>query len=288
MIRDIEHLASVALGGRVPGTPGADSAAAFIARRFVDLQLIPAFESCDSSGDCTRAVYQYFRLPRPWTEIVAVNIAALLQGSDPAVRHEVLVVGAHYDHLGRSTMFARDTAAIGLRLGADDNASGTAAMLEVARRLADRPPGRSVLFVAFGAEEFGLIGSSVFVDNAPVSLDSLSAMLNLDMIGRLRSQALTVHGLDTSPMLNALLDSANAGIGLRLQRRGDVGRSDHVSFSQRGVPVLHFFTGLHSDYHTVGDRADRINTSGLVRIIDLVESITRAIADHPDLLPRRN
>lgn len=290
VLRDIEYLASTALGGRQPGQPGADSAAVFIGRRFIELRLRPAFTSCDSTGECATKLYQRFQLPAPypWNGIVAVNVAALLPGSDPDVRHEVLVVGAHYDHLGRSTDFARDPRRMGIRPGADDNASGTAAMLELARRLAHRPPRRSVLFVAFGAEELGLFGSSVFVDNPPVPLDSLSAMLNLDMVGRLRSRGLIVHGLDTSPMLSAFLDSANATIGLTLRKQRDVGRSDQVSFSEKGVPVLHFFTGEHPDYHTVRDRPDRINTSGLVSIVDLAEAIARAIGDHSDLLLRRN
>lgn len=285
--RDIEYLASVKLGGREPGRPGADSAAVFIGQQFLDLQLLPAFISCDSGGTCNRQLYQYFILPSPWNHIAAVNVGAIVPGADPSVRHEIIVIGAHYDHLGRSTTFARDTLAIGIRVGADDNASGTAAVLELARRFAERPPRRSVLLIAFGAEEYGLIGSNVFVDNSPVSLDSMTAMLNLDMIGRLRSQGVIVHGLDTSPLLDALLDSANVAIQLPLRKRPDIGRSDQVSFSAHGIPAVHFFTGEHSDYHTLGDRPDRLNVSGLVSIINVAELLARLIADYPALLPRR-
>jgi hypothetical protein len=146
-------------------------------------------------------------------------VVALVEGTDPAVRGQVVVVGAHYDHLGRETTFAADPkAGRVIHNGADDNASGTAAVLELARRLQARPPRRSVLFVAFSGEELGILGSSHFVDHSPVPADSMAAMLNFDMVGRLRDDKVIVYGTGTAAELPALVDSANAA-GPRLAVR---------------------------------------------------------------------
>ena len=273
---DIEYLASDALEGRGTGTPGNDSAAAFAARRYASLGL--------------RAISAAYRQPftaRPAmsahngvaAQYPTQNVVAFLEGSDRALRGQVIVLGAHIDHLGRSQTGALDPEARdAIRNGADDNASGTAAVLELARLLRASRPKRSVLFVNFSGEEMGLLGSQYFVEHSPVPLDSVVAMLNFDMIGRLRGDSLIVYGVATARELPALLDSANAGVGLHVRGVGDgFGASDHSSFFARGLPVLHFFTNIHEDYHRASDDASKINAAGVAKVVTLAERVVRQL-----------
>lgn len=290
-MQDLGFLASPALGGRATGTPDAVKAAHFIGQRYLALGLQPVFPTpCGPAPRCESAYLQRFVVPPgpfPGSGGFAMNVAAILPGADPSVSHEFVVIGAHYDHLGTSPIGSRDPRFPGVRLGADDNASGTAAILELARRFAERPPRRSILFVAFGAEELGLVGSRAFVDEPPVSLDSITAMINLDMVGRLQGKPLIVYGTHSSSVLRTLVDSAGSITGQRLRPLGPgEGRSDHASFRRHDVPALHFHTGEHLDYHTARDRTERIDGPGLMRVIDVVEATTRLLADHAGRLPR--
>jgi hypothetical protein len=216
------------------------------------------------------------------------NVLGRLPGRVP----ETLVIGAHYDHLGRGGSGALDPSAAGeVHHGADDNASGTAALLELARSLAGRGARlrRSVVFAAFGAEELGLLGSVHFVERPPLPLSQVVGLLNLDMIGRLEPRGLFVQGTDTSPAWPELLEAANREPELRLRLLGGgTGPSDHASFFHMGVPVLFFFTGIHSDYHRPSDTAERIDATGMSRILSLVEPIALAVADSDRPLPFRD
>jgi hypothetical protein len=201
------------------------------------------------------------------------NVIGVLEG-DGSRAEETIVLGAHYDHLGYGGYGSRRPGQRVIHPGADDNASGTAALLEIARRFAARPerPARRLVFVAFDAEERGLIGSRHYVDHPSVPLADTVAMLNFDMIGRLRKGELTVTGLQTAAEFAALLDLAGEQGELRIRRSDRVtGAGDHYSFYQRGIPVLHFFTGLTSEYHTPEDTFETINVDGVVQIIDLSE-----------------
>jgi hypothetical protein len=294
--RDVSRLADDALEGRATGTAGNDSAALFIARRFQALGLDPIAPSptgCSprGGGDACLAGYAQPFIARsaalahsgaPW-ELPARNVAAVLTGRDPALRGEYVVIGAHFDHLGRSTAGALDPGAgDAIRNGADDNASGTSAVLELARLLARRPPARSVVFVAFSGEELGLLGSQFFVEHSPVPLGAVRAMLNFDMVGRLRDDKLIVYGVATADEMQAILDSANAEPRLAISAVGDgFGPSDHSSFYAKEIPVLHFFTDLHDDYHRATDDAALVSASGVARIVDYAERVVRAIADRP-------
>ena len=273
---DVEYLASQALAGRRAGTPGSDSAANFIASRLADLGLQAAFTLTDcGSAPCRRSYFQLFHT----TGVATTNVGAFIVGTDSALRDEVVAITAHYDHLGRTSTNIRDPAPTAIHPGADDNASGTAAVLELARRLADRPPRRSVLILAFGAEELGLIGSRVFVEHPPIVLRRIVIALNLDMVGRLRNDRVTVYGGE-STYLRALVDSANVAPRLMLVvEPTSSGRSDDHSFSSHGVPALHFTTGEHPSYHLSTDTAAQIEYAGMVRVIDLVERVARAAAD---------
>jgi hypothetical protein len=289
---DIAYLAGDRLEGRGTGTPGNDSAAAFIARRFAALKLRQLL------GDYRQPFIAYALSVAHSTQPRALptqNVVAVLPGRDPALATQYVVVGAHFDHLGRSTEGALDPQSKGaIRKGADDNASGTAAVLELARLLAASPPRRSIVFVTFSGEEMGLLGSQYFVEHSPVSVDSVAAMINFDMVGRLRDDKLIVYGVATASELPALVDSANvaaAGAGapwelpLRITALGDgFGPSDHSSFYARSVPVLHFFTDLHEDYHRASDVVKKINAAGEAHVVDVAARVIRAIADRPSRL----
>jgi aminopeptidase YwaD len=284
--RDIEFLASDQLEGRLSGTPGNDSAAAYIARRYRSLGLTPLAPGYVQPFNARSAedAHTGRTEPRP-----TQNVVALLRGRDPALRDEYIVIGAHFDHLGRSPVSARDPeAGNAIRNGADDNASGTAAVLDLARLLAADPPRRSVIFANFSAEELGLLGSSWFVNHSPVPTGSIVAMLNFDMVGRLRDDRLMVYGTATATELKGIVDSANAAGAaagsamLRVTGGGDgYGRSDQSSFYAKDIPVLHFFTDLHEDYHRATDDADKINAAGEARVVELALRVARAIADRP-------
>src|SRR5262245_11453047 len=206
------------------------------------------------------------------------NVAATLPGSDPDAG--IVVVGAHYDHLGLGLSGSLEAQPEGkIHHGADDNASGVAAMLEVARALAREQPARTLIFAAFGAEELGALGSSYFVKSPPVPFEQIAAMVNLDMVGRLREDALDVHGVGTSPVWRRLVEEANRGPALKLHwHEGGLGPSDHSSFYLASKPVLFLFTGVHSDYHRASDTADKLNAAGLARVTDLVTSIVAGLA----------
>jgi Zn-dependent M28 family amino/carboxypeptidase len=226
-----------------------------------------------------------FRSAYPGTfEHLSQNVAAIVPGTDSAFAAEYVVVGAHYDHLGRSNEDALDPRPFPtMHLGADDNGSGTVGVLELARRLAAHPARRPIIFANFSAEEQGLIGSEVFVENSPVHLDAIIAMFNLDMIGRLRSKHLVFYRSGDNKRFDRLVDSVERlppALDFDLDRiPTSRANSDELSFERAGIPVLGFFTDFHADYHRAGDVIARINFPGLETVVDLSERVIRAIAD---------
>src|SRR5687768_14322551 len=273
---DIAYLADDALEGRGTGTPGNDSAAAYAASRYAQLGLRAIAPGYLQRFTARSAMAAHAGGP---AELRTQNVVALLPGSDPALRGQAIVIGAHIDHLGRSSTGARDPeAGDAIRNGADDNASGTAAVLELARLLRVHPPRRSVIFVNFSGEELGLLGSQYFLEHSPVPIDSVVAMLNFDMIGRMRGDSVIVYGVATARELPSLLDSANTPIGLSVRALGDgFGPPDHSSFFARNIPVLHFLTNLHEDYHRATHHVDKVNAAGAARVIALAERVVREI-----------
>lgn len=283
--RDIAYLASDQLEGRLTGTPGNDSAAAYIARRYAALRLIAPFPGYLQKFEARSMSDAHAgRTEGRRTE----NVAAIVRGRDAVLREEYIVIGAHFDHLGRSSEFATDPEAKdAIRNGADDNASGTAAVMELARLFAANPPKRSLMFVNFSGEELGLLGSSWFVNHSPVPLSRIVMMINFDMVGRLRDDKLIVYGAKTATELAALLDSANAAPGAHFTLRavGDgYGPSDQSSFYSKDIPVLHFFTDTHEDYHRASDDVEKINAAGEARVVALARDVARSIADRPGRL----
>lgn len=210
------------------------------------------------------------------------NVMAWLEGSDPKLKDQVIVIGAHYDHLGLggpNSLFPRYGE---IHHGADDNASGAAAVIELARIFAagKTRPRRSILFVWFSGEEEGLLGSSEFVQHPPIPLTRVAAMINLDMVGRMKNNALIIGGTGTTPSWKPILDRVNQNhhFDLKLQDEG-YGPSDHASFYKENVPVLFFFTGVHEDYHRPSDTADKIDARAEARVVDYACQVIKGIDD---------
>jgi len=275
---DVEYLASDALEGRGTGTAGHDSASAYVVRRYTALGLRPALPGYVQRFTARSAVQAHSGTAAPAGRPTQ-NVVALVPGTDPRLSGQVIVVGAHLDHLGRSTTGALDPDAIdAIRNGADDNASGSAAVLEMARLVSARPARRTIVFVNFSGEELGLLGSQYFVEHPPVPLDSMVAMLNFDMVGRLRGDSVIVYGTGNALEMNAVVDSANAPLGMHLSRVPDgMGPSDQTSFLARKIPSLHFFTNLHDQYHRATDDAPLIHAAGIARIVTLADRVLREI-----------
>ena len=205
------------------------------------------------------------------------NVVGLLPGQDPALADETVVLGAHYDHLGLGGHDSMVPKLVGqIHNGADDNASGTAGVLELAAALSrdNSARRRSYLFMAFAGEELGLHGSAHWTNHPTRTLKKVVAMLNMDMIGRSRGNQISLGGIGTSPMFPELVkDSASqSGIEVRTSQSG-YGSSDHTSFYVKDVPVLFFFSGLHSDYHRPTDDWEKINVPGAIRILEMVYQI---------------
>jgi len=265
------------------------------------------------------------------TEIVrreapAANVVGVLEGADVKLKHEVVVIGAHYDHLGRGGQGSLAGREGEIHHGADDNASGVAGLLELARTFAKERKSvrRTMVFIAFGGEEEGLLGSSYYVKNPSLPHAQTVAMINLDMIGRMKENKLIVGGVGTSAEWKQWIERANSGLYLNVKaagttspeeevRRGNYpvviganggaianaapggrfaltltedgfGPSDHASFYARQTPVLFFWTGTHEDYHKPSDTADRINYEGQLRIVSFVRDILRLL-DASDARP---
>ena len=223
------------------------------------------------------------------------NVIGVLPGRGPLAQESV-IVGAHYDHVGMGGYGSLAPGTIAVHNGADDNASGTAAMLATAKQLHDSlaevASHRQVVFIAFTGEERGLIGSRFYVRNPRFPLESTVGMVNLDMVGRVRDNELTVYGTGSGDSLDAMVERANQGQQFELFKvASGYGPSDHQSFYEAGVPVLFFFTGLHNDYHRPTDDFDKIDFGGLTRVTDIVSKVTFELAtrkDRPKYLKTEN
>ena len=217
------------------------------------------------------------------------NVIGVLEGEGP-LAHETIVIGAHYDHVGLGEEGSLAPGSKEVHNGADDNGSGTVSLLELARRLAARKekPSRRLVFIAFTAEERGLIGSNHYVKNPLFPLKDTVAMFNMDMVGRLRDDKLTVFGTGTSSRWKPLLDELGKKHGFKLAYQPEgLGPSDHAKFYSEKIPVLHLFTNTHRDYHRPSDDVDKINVPGMNRIVDFLEEIvlkTLASKERPDFV----
>jgi hypothetical protein len=216
------------------------------------------------------------------------NVVAMLPGTDPNLKNEYVVVGAHFDHLGMGGQGSgsRTIDTIAVHNGADDNASGVAAVIELAEKLASEEKNRrSIIFAAFGAEEMGLVGSKTFTANPPVKTNEVVAMFNFDMVGRLdtTTNAISIGGTKTAIETEDILKDLNPGFELAFSEEG-VGPSDHASFYLQNIPVFFISTGAHSDYHTPGDDAKTINYEGERKVTEYAHVLVLEVANRDSAL----
>ena len=263
----VEVLADDSLEGRQPGTAGSLKAAEYLRARFKDFGL----PGGGANGEAFQPFAPNYR-----------NVLVLLKGSDPELQHETIVVGAHYDHVGYGTS-RNSRGPIGyVHNGADDNASGTSAVLELAEAftILPEPPSRSILFAMWDAEEKGLLGSKHWLAHPTVPLKDVVILLNLDMIGRLRQQHLTIFGSRTGYGLRRLVSRNNERLELKLQFSWKIqANADYHPFFTRDVPVLMFHTGMHNDYHRPTDDAKLINSEGMRRVVRLMFAVMYDLAN---------
>jgi hypothetical protein len=220
------------------------------------------------------------------TELNLKNIIGVLEGKGP-LANETVVIGAHYDHLGRGERGSRSPGSKDVHFGADDNGSGTTAVLELARRLAavKEREGRRIVLMLFSGEERGLLGSVYYCKNPVFPLKDTVAMINLDMVGRLRDDPKTmkpnleIGGIGSGKNFEALVDELNKKFEFNIKKsRSGTGPSDHTSFYLKSVPVFFFFTGMHPQYHMPADKPDTINYEGMTKIVEMVEELALKIA----------
>jgi len=211
------------------------------------------------------------------------NVVMVLNGEDENLKDEYLIIGGHFDHLGMGGPSSRAGDTVAVHHGADDNASGVAGFIEIAEKFAltDNRNRRSIIFAGFSGEELGLLGSKHFTENPPVDLSKVNAMINLDMVGRLRdSGSLQVGGIGTSPILKELVVSLvdTNSINLSLSEEGS-GPSDHSAFYGKDIPVLFFTTGAHLDYHTPSDTWEKLNYQGMASVSDIIFNVAEKLAN---------
>jgi len=273
----VRYLADDALKGRLAGSDGERCAGDFIAREFTRIGLKPGGEN----GTFFQSLDLASVLNPHAAGGTGRNVIATLEGADPELKREWVVVGAHYDHLGEGGPNSLAPGERAIHNGADDNASGVAAVLWVAERLATGPrPARSVAFVAFTGEESGLLGSAYYTSHRANDADPIVGMINLDMVGRLNGGTLLVYGVGTAVEWTALVEPAAARAGVAIATKGDgYGPSDHTSFYLKDVPVLHFFTNTHGDYHKPSDDWDKIDAKGLSSVSAIVADVAAAAAN---------
>lgn len=276
----VEFLADDALEGRETGTIGAAVAAGYIAAEFQHLGLKPI---------AAKGFFQEFtyrpRLNPHSTKtdttkpgVIARNVIALLDHG----AKKTVVIGAHYDHLGHGGEGSLHAAEDGqIHNGADDNASGVAMLIYLAQELKkEQYGGSNYLFIAFSGEEKGLLGSNFYAKNPVQDLQTVKYMLNFDMVGRMsEDKGLIINGVGTASEWEGLVEKSNKqSIKLTTTKSG-IGPSDHTSFYLQDLPVLHFFTGAHEDYHKPSDDADKINYQGMQEVADLVCEIIKNADD---------
>jgi hypothetical protein len=290
----VVFLAHPALEGRLPGDEGSHIAEQLIARTFSQLGLNPAFDQGTYFQAFTFKQGGRFKSRDEARIVEGRNVGAILPGQGELAEQWVLV-GAHHDHLGRGAFGSRRGAGM-IHEGADDNASGTAAVLlaaEIITTAVNNPelvdtPRRSVFFVTFSGEESGLNGSAHLAENLPMPIESIALMINVDMIGRIQDRSVSANGTGTGSTLNMLLDQVVGEGGLTVLRpSGLTSRSDHAEFYRRGVPVLFFTESTFPDeYHTPDDESWRINVrdgaaaSDIIARVALLASITPEAPDH--------
>ena len=288
MRRTVEYLASQELGGRYPATAGDTLASEYLTGKLRGLKLKPVVKGKKKTG-----YYQDFTYGKD-VKRTTHNIIAVLPGKDKRLKHEYIVVGSHYDHLGMGGQGSgsRRPDTLGVHPGADDNASGDAVVLQLARYFKKARPSRSIIFAFFGAEEQGIVGSKEFVEwmrhedprriNLPADRNGIVAMVNLDMVGRMLDNALSVSGTGTSSDFKALAEKAAGLTNLTITCTPDgYGPSDQASFVAADIPVLYLTTGGHMEYHTPADVPSTLNYDGMQQTLAYARVLVTELANLP-------
>ena len=278
---DVSYLAHDSLEGREVGTKGELIAADYIAARMKENGLLPKGNDNTYFQVFTRNMKAHpHDTAGTGEKIEGRNVLGFLDNG----AEKTLVIGAHYDHLGYGEEGSLADSAGQIHNGADDNASGVSAMLGLAKKLKGKKLKTNVLFIAFTGEEKGLWGSNCFVKNATVPTSKMAYMINMDMVGRLdTNNRLAIYGIGTSPLFKPILDSCNT---FSFQSKFDssgVGPSDHTSFYLEDVPVLHFFTGQHKDYHKPTDDTEFINFEGIEKVADYIEKVVMSLNNYDSI-----
>ena len=289
MRQTVEYLASQELGGRYPGTAGDTLASEFIVDKLRSLKLKPVVK-----GKKKKAFFQDFTYGKE-KQITTHNIIAVVPGKDKHLRNEYIVVGSHYDHLGMGGQGSgsRRPDTLGVHPGADDNASGDAVVLELARHFKKARSPRSIIFMFFGAEEQGLVGSKKFLEwmkqednqrkNLPNNIKGIVAMVNLDMVGRMRDHALSVSGTGTSSGFKTMAEQVAEQKNLHVTCVPDgYGPSDQASFVAADIPVLFLTTGGHMEYHTPADVPSTLNYDGMQETLEFTQELVTRLASMPE------
>ena len=281
--KDVSFLAADQLEGRAIGTEGEEQAAQYLADRFKQLGVEP-------KG--TSGFFQEFTVSKPsnpheeaviGTDGVGItgrNVVGFIDNK----AEKTIVIGAHFDHLGFGGVGSLHRGDSAIHNGADDNASGTAALLALAEILKHQKHQSNFLFIAFSGEENGLWGSNYFVKNPTIDLGTVNFMINMDMVGRLNEEkTLAINGVGTSPSFVSALDMVNADSLKLVTSESGVGPSDHTSFYLQDLPVLHFFTGQHEDYHKPSDDSEKINYEGLLKVVRYIERLVGKLDEESKL-----
>ena len=289
MRQTVAYLASQELGGRYPATTGDTLASEFIVGKLRSLKFKPVVKAKKEKG-----FYHDFTYGKE-EERTTHNILAVLPGKDKRLKHEYIVVGSHYDHLGLGgkNSGSRRPDTLGVHPGADDNASGDAVVLELAKYFKKVRAKRSIVFAFFGAEEQGLVGSKAFLEwmknddaqriNLPKDKNGIVAMVNLDMVGRMRDDAMSVSGTGTSSSFKAMAEQVAEQTQLNISCTPDgYGPSDHASFVAQDIPVLFLTTGGHMEYHTPDDVPSTLNYDGMQQTLDFSKELITRIANMPE------
>ncbi len=285
---DVVFLAQDELNGRETGTEGEQKAAEFIANRFKEMGL----EAKGSNGFYQDFTFKPSSDPHQETKFTSKNEDGTITGTNVVAfldnnAENTIVIGAHYDHLGTGGEGSLHRGEKAIHNGADDNASGVAVMLDLARKLNGDFTNNNYLFIAFSGEEKGLLGSNYFTKNATVDMNTVNYMINMDMVGRLKEdKSLAVHGVGSSPIFSQTLMSNNTDFNV-LKKESGVGPSDHTSFYLNDVPVLHFFTGQHADYHKPSDDSNLLNYEGMEAISEYIYTIISDLDDNGKLTFRK-
>jgi len=283
LMEDVKYLAADDLGGRPIGSEGEQKAADYLAEKFSKIGLEP-------KG--TDSFFQPFTVSKPTNPheeavigtdgegVTGRNVIGFIDNKSK----NTIVIGAHFDHLGMGGSGSLHRGDSAIHNGADDNASGTSALVALAKILKHEKHTSNFLFIAFSGEENGLWGSNYFVKNPTIDLATVNYMINMDMVGRMNEEkTLAINGVGTSPSFIPAFEMINSDSLKIVTSESGVGPSDHTSFYLQDLPVLHFFTGQHEDYHKPSDDSDLINYDGLLLVVKYIDRLVGQLDSEPKL-----